>query len=269
MIFHRFAVPEQKIIRMTPISVVIITFNEEKNIRRCIESVQEIADEIVVVDSFSTDNTEAICTELDVKFIKHKFEGHIEQKNWAAAQATNDYVLSLDADEALSEELKENILNLKNQEVWEFEGYEMNRLTSFCGRWIKYSWYPDRKLRLWNKNKGKWGGENPHDKFMMDDNLPVGLLKGDLLHYSFHTISEYNLQIEKFSSIASKAAHAKGKKTSQLGIYGHTISKFLKKYFIQRGFMDGWDGLFIAFASGYATFLKYSKLYMLQHGREK
>src|SRR6516225_8076489 len=148
---------------MTSVSIVIITFNEEKNIRRCLESVKEIADEIVVVDSLSTDHTKSICKEFGVRFIEQKFLGYIEQKNFALDQAKYDYVLSLDADEAISKELVKSIQEVKQNP--ESDGYRMNRLTNFCGKWIKHgSWYPDTKLRVFNRKKARWGGINPHDK---------------------------------------------------------------------------------------------------------
>jgi len=140
---------------MPKLSVVIITLNEEKNIGRCLESVKDIADEIVIVDSFSTDRTEEICLRYNARFIKHEFVGHIEQKNWAIEQASYLHVLSLDADEELSERLKKSILEVKGN--WKHDGYYFNRLTNYCGKWIRHtSWYPARKLRLWDRSKGKW-----------------------------------------------------------------------------------------------------------------
>ena len=130
---------------MTKLSVVIITFNEEKNIARCLASIENIADDIVVVDSFSTDKTEQICLKFKVRFIQHKFEGHIQQKNWALQHAKYPHVLSLDADEALDEKLKSQIESIKGN--WIADGYTMNRLTNYCGQWIKHcGWYPDKKL---------------------------------------------------------------------------------------------------------------------------
>ncbi|MEK6565704.1 MAG: glycosyltransferase family 2 protein, partial [Bacteroidota bacterium] len=132
---------------MTRLSVVIITHNEEQNIARCLESIRGVADEIVVVDSFSTDKTRAICQKHGARFIRHKFEGHIEQKNFAMRQAKSPYILSLDADEALSPELRQSILDVKNN--WASDGYRINRLTNYCGAWIRHcGWYPDTKLRL-------------------------------------------------------------------------------------------------------------------------
>ncbi|MEN7547434.1 glycosyltransferase family 2 protein [Rapidithrix thailandica] len=245
------------------LSAVVITYNEEKNIERCLQSLQNVADEILVVDSFSTDRTEEICAKYKVRFITNPFEGHIQQKNWATGQATYDYVLSLDADEALSSELEANILELKTAEEV-MDGYWMNRLTSYCGKWMHYIWYPDRKLRLWNRHKGHWGGENPHDKFLLKDGSSTGLLQGDLLHHTYHSIAEHVEQINKFSEIVAKEKFKKGKRTSLLGVFVHAIGKFISKYFFKRGFMDGTSGLIISVMSFYDTFLKYIKLYMLQ-----
>jgi glycosyltransferase involved in cell wall biosynthesis len=149
------------------ISCVIITLNEERNLARCIGSLQGVADDVVVVDSFSSDGTERIAKEHGARFVQHKFEGHIEQKNWAITQAQHSWVLSLDADEALSEELRNSITAAKQRD--DADGYTMNRLTNYCGRWIRHGgWYPDRKLRLWDRRKGRWTGVNPHDRFELE-----------------------------------------------------------------------------------------------------
>ena len=142
------------------ISAVIISHNEERNIRRCLESVQSVADEIVVVDSLSEDKTEEICNEFNVKFVKQQWLGYSEQKNLANNLATNDWILSIDADEELSEELKKSILELKNNNISDDNVFSMNRLTNYCGHWIRHcGWYPDRKIRIWNRNVGMWKGE--------------------------------------------------------------------------------------------------------------
>src|SRR5579872_2065273 len=135
---------------MPKISAIIITYNEERNIGRCIESLEKIADEIVVVDSFSRDKTKAICTERRVRFIEHPFSSHIDQKNFALSQATYDHIFSLDADEYLSEELVDSVLEVKK--TWPHDAYQMNRLSTYGGKWIRRgNWYPDRKIRLWHK----------------------------------------------------------------------------------------------------------------------
>lgn len=242
------------------ISVVIITFNEEKNIDRCLKSVVDIADEIVIVDSFSKDRTEEIAAQYDVRFILHKFDGHIQQKNWAREQANYDLVLSLDADEALDETLKSSILAIKSNP--EFSGYKMNRLTNYCGKWIRHTgWYPDTKLRLWKKGSGEWTGENPHDEFKLSNKKsPVGHLKGDILHYSYHQLEDHDKQIEYFTNIAAKAFVEKGKKPFFMQSYLSAFLKFIKCYFIKMGFLDGKEGWIISKKSSYAAYLKYKKI---------
>jgi len=244
---------------MQKISAVIITYNEEKNIERCLNSVKDIADEIVVVDSFSSDKTEEICSGYQVKFIKHAFEGHIEQKNWAITQASNPYILSLDADEALSDSLKRSIQSIKVN--WKHDGYKFNRLTNYCGKWIKHTgWYPDRKLRLWDSRKGSWKGVNPHDKYEMIKGSVVKHLKGDLLHYSYDSIKQHVDQVNKFTDIASVAAFKDGKNSNFMKIVFHPFWKFIRDYLIKFGFLDGYYGFVISMISAHATFLKHLKI---------
>lgn len=241
------------------ISAVIITKNEASNIKRCLESLVDIADEIVVVDSFSEDNTEEICRQYVVKFIKHKFEGHIEQKNFAVTQATYPHILSLDADEALSAQLKNSIKEAKYN--WDYDGYYFNRLTNYCGQWIKHSgWYPDRKLRLWDSRKGKWQGKNPHDKFVLENGSKQRFLKGDLLHYSIKNIEHHLQIIHNYSSISAQAKFEKNQKSNIFKIIVNPAWKFIKDYFINLGFLDGYYGFIICKNSAYATYLKYKKL---------
>jgi len=248
---------------MPEISVVIITLNEEKNIERCIDSVMNIADEIIVVDSFSTDQTEEICNRLEVRFIKHEFEGYIEQKNWALERATHTYVLSLDADEALSEELRESILQIKDN--IKYDAYQFNRMTNYCGKWIRHSgWYPDRKLRLADKQLAQWTGINPHDKLEVKPGSSIHHLKGDLLHYSYYSISQHAAQANNFSDITARMLYSKGKKSSIFNILFNPLIKFVRDYFINLGFLDGYYGFVICKISAHATFLKYIKLRQLR-----
>ena len=166
----------------TKLSVVIITFNEERNIERCIRSVEGIADDVVILDSFSKDRTCEIAAMLGARVVQHVFDGHIEQKNLAITHAKFPFILSLDADEALSDELRQSIQEVKNDK--HADGYSMSRITNYCGKWIHHcGWYPDTKLRLWDSTKGRWGGINPHDKYEMDAGSGTELLKGDILHY--------------------------------------------------------------------------------------
>jgi Glycosyltransferases involved in cell wall biogenesis len=241
------------------LSVVIITFNEEKNIARCLTSVRNIADDIVVVDSFSTDKTKKICLKKNVRFVEHQFNGHIEQKNWAITQAKYQYVLSLDADEALSKELEEAILEIKKN--WKSDGYSFNRLTNYCGSWIKHGgWYPDKKLRLWDVTKGKWGGINPHDKVILEKGAKRRHIDSDLLHYSFYTIDGHLKQIEYFTDISSMSAFNKGEKSNGVKIAYKTVFKFFRDYILKLGFLDGYYGYVVCRNSAYAKRLKYTKL---------
>lgn len=245
---------------MTPISAVIITFNEERNIERCLKSLQGIVDEIVVVDSFSKDRTKEICEQYGVKFVEHHFDGHIEQKNWAITQATYPHVLSLDADEALDEILQQEILRVKAN--WQADGYSMNRLTNYCGKWVHHcGWYPDTKLRLWDSRKGAWGGDNPHDKYeLFDGDKNTQQLKGDILHYSYYTRADHYKQVEYFTTILANAQFKRGKKAPLFVLFFSPIVKFIKDYFIKLGFLDGHTGFTICRISAFATYLKYQKL---------
>jgi len=242
------------------ISAVVITLNEEKNIGRCLDSVRQVADEVVVVDSYSTDRTRDICGSRSVHFMQHAFEEHIEQKNYAVSCAAYDRVLSLDGDEALSEKLKQSILTVKQN--WQADGYSFNRLTSYCGKWIRYSgWYPDTKLRLWDRRKGQWGGVNPHDRVIMDAGSRIAHLDGDLYHYSYPTIRDHIDTINNFSEIAARAAHADGRRANLvLDIILNPPLTFIKKYVLKLGFLDGYPGLMIAVHTAYGKFLKYIKL---------
>ena len=241
------------------LSAVIITYNEEENIERCISSLKGVVEEIIVVDSFSSDKTIKIAKSKGAIVFQNKFTGHIQQKNFAITKANHKYVLSLDADECLSKDLKESILKTKNN--WVYDGYSFNRLTNYCGQWIRYcGWYPDRKLRLWDSSKGSWQGQNPHDEFKLHNISTRSFLKGDLLHYSIANIEEHLLVIEKFSTIAAKEMYSKGTKLPKLRSWGHPIFKFIKQYIVKLGVLDGRNGFRICYNSAYSTHKKYKKL---------
>jgi glycosyltransferase involved in cell wall biosynthesis len=254
---------------MSFLSVVIITFNEEKNIRRCLESVRGLADEVVVVDSLSVDDTKKICSEFGVRFIEQAFLGYIEQKNFALDQASNDMVLSLDADEAVDDVLKAAIMRVK-QVGFGADGYIMSRCTNYCGKWIRHgAWYPDRKLRIFDRRKARWGGVNPHDRIEMAAGARTSRLPGDILHYSYYTFSEHIAQLNKFTSIQAQAMHQQGKKASLIKLLISPVSAFVSSYILRRGFLDGLDGLMIARTVSYQTFAKYVKLLELQRNGRK
>ena len=243
---------------MSKISATIITYNEEKNISRCINSLIGIADEIVVVDSGSKDETQNIALKLGAKVIINEFKGHIQQKNFAITQTSNDWVISLDADEALSNELKKSLVKIKKK--LKGDGYKFNRLNNYCGKWIKHcGWYPDTKLRLFKKGNGCWSGENPHDKYILNSGKAT-YLKGDILHYTFYKISEHKAQIKKFSEISAQSLFESNKKSNWVIIISKTIFKFIRNYFLKFGFLDGITGFHICRLSAHATFLRYYKL---------
>lgn len=246
---------------MIKLSVVIITLNEEKNIGRCIDSVAAIADEILVVDSLSTDRTKDICLEKGARFVEQKFLGYVEQKNFALNLATHDYVLSLDADEALDEVLKESIKIIKSR--FEKDGYTFNRLTNYNGHWVRHcGWYPDTKLRVVKKEKAKWVGNNPHDALNVEG--VTGHLRGDLLHYSYDSISSHVLQTNKFSTIEAKTLFDKGKRATLVKLVTRPPFQFFKDYFLKAGFLDGKYGFVICFLNSLYVLLKYAKMLDLQ-----
>jgi glycosyltransferase involved in cell wall biosynthesis len=244
---------------MPKISAVIITFNEEQYIEKCLSSLEGIADEIVVVDSFSTDHTEEICSKFNVRFSKHKFEGYVEQKNYALSLAAYPYVLSLDADEALSDELKKSILRIKDNLI--YDGYVFNRLNNYCGKWIKHSrWYPDRHLRLFNTTKGKWIGPNPHDWFKMNRGSKVTRLKGNIYHWYYTNIEEHWDKVNRFSTISANEYFKAGRRAGPLTAHVHMAWSFFRSYILNAGFLDGYVGYTGCMITAMSSFLKYSKL---------
>jgi len=248
------------------ISAVIITFNEEEHLEKCLTSLVDVADEIIVVDSFSTDRTKEICEQFNVRFIENKFEGYIEQKNYALSTASYDYILSLDGDEALSKELKNSILKIK--ENWTCDGYYSNRLNNYCGQWIKHSdWYPDKKLRLFKKGSGEWKGINPHDSYTLKKNKKPGKLKGDLLHWIYRDYKEHKQKVDNFSTIAAGAYFKLGIKSSIFKIFFRPTWAFFKSYFLRLGFLDGKNGFRICKQTFRVTYLKYKKLYKHWHNQ--
>lgn len=248
------------------ISVVVITYNEERNIRRCLESVKGIADEMVVVDSGSQDRTIEICKETGARVIHQPFLGYVEQKNFALRQAKNDWVLSLDADEALTSALEQSILSVSDPK--QADGYSMNRLTNYCGKWIRHGgWYPDRKIRFFNRHTGQWTGINGHDSYTPFRKTSVLHLKGDILHYSYPSLSHHLQKINEYSTMGAMAMYEDGKRSSILKILIKPVARFFRHYILKAGFLDGLMGYTIAVNTAHASFLKYLRLYYLQKGR--
>ncbi len=247
---------------MLKFSVVIITLNEARNIGRCIGSVTDITDDIVVLDSFSTDETEAICLKHNVRFYQSKFDGYGSQKNKALTYAKHKWVLSLDADEAVSEELKQSIMAIDNKP--HYDAYKFNRLTNYCGKWIKHLWYPDTKLRLWNTEKGKWNNNKIHEGIQLEAGARIKHIPGDLLHYSFYSIFQHIEQVNKFTELMAQQAIQRNKRSSKTAVVTHAMGSFIRNYFFRKGFLDGWYGFVISVIAVQTNFLKYLKIYELQ-----
>jgi glycosyltransferase involved in cell wall biosynthesis len=231
------------------ISAVVITYNEEKNIGRCIDSLKPVADEIIVVDCFSKDNTKRICFEKGVNFYEHEFLGFAHQKNYAAKLAKDEY---------LSLELTQSILEVKNN--CEHEGFVMNRLSSYEGEWIKTcGWYPDSKLRFWKNYTGYWKGEGIHEWVELKKNSTTYHLNGDLLHHAYDSITQFLEKIQRYSDIYAMEHRYKAHSSAFKVLYKTTYA-FIKSFLIKRGIADGYKGLLISVCNANFVFYKYSKL---------
>ena len=244
---------------MVELSVVIITFNEEKNLDRCLKSIQDIADEIIIVDSFSTDDTIKIAERYNARVLLQSFLGYGQQKNFATSVASHNWVLSLDADEALTPELRKNIKQIKKDP--QYCVYEMPRLTSYCGQWIHHGvWYPDRQRRLYDRTRGHWVERKVHEYWAPEKESKIGLLKGDLLHYSFSSIAEHLQKIEKYTELSAREAVFRKKEVGLFKMLMSPFWHFFYEYFVRMGFLDGYYGYVICKLSAYSAFLKCSKI---------
>ena len=243
------------------LSVTIITFNEENNIRDCLENIKW-ADEIIVVDSFSTDKTVEICRQYTDKIIQRKWPGHVDQKQFALKQATGDWILSLDADERLSKGATLEIQNALGNKKETVDGYIFPRKAFYLGQWINHGgWYPDRKLRLVRKGTAYWSGTDPHDKLISKGSTKY--LKNDILHYVYRDISHQLETVDNFSRIVANIWYKEGKKFSLFSILIRPPASFFRTYFWKRGFLDGTPGFIISVITSYYVFLKYAKLWEL------
>jgi glycosyltransferase involved in cell wall biosynthesis len=249
------------------LSAVVITFNEEQDIEDCLLSLHGVADEILVVDSFSTDRTEEICLRNGARFIQHKWEGFVMQRNYAQEKALHPVLLNLDADERLTPELRNSIL-LEKEKGFPMKGYFMNRFNNYCGRWIRHGvYYPDRKLRLYHKDSGQVAGLNPHECVQLNGDYPVQKLKGDILHYSFRAYSEHITQMNKFSTVSAETLYARGRRPSAIKPFLSAFWAFFNSYFFRLGFLDGIYGYVIASNNAMYAFFKYAKLNELHKGK--
>lgn len=247
---------------MTAISAVIITYNEEKKIKRCLESVAAVADEILIIDSFSSDRTTAICQEFGCRVVQRPWGGYARTKNYGNQIAQHDFIFSIDADEVLSPRL---ISSLLAQKPSLHGAYSMNRLTNYCGKWIYHcGWYPDPKIRLFNRQDAHWVGEYVHEYLQFKQPVQTTHLAGDLWHYSFNSFQDHLQRVNQYSELAAQELVAFGKEHLVPKMLFSPIIKFLKIYLIQRGFLDGFYGFSIASISAFDIFIRYAKAIQLR-----
>jgi glycosyltransferase involved in cell wall biosynthesis len=248
------------------ISAAIITLDEELNLGRCLASLRGVADEVVVLDSGSTDGTERIAREAGAVFGAQRWLGYGPQKNRAADRTAHEWVLSLDADEALSDELRESLLRLKAEQP-SADAYEVNRLNWYCGRFLRHSgWYPDRKIRLWRKGSARWADASVHEVVEAALGARVARLQGDVLHYTCHTREQHLRTIEKFTTLSAQELARGGARATAWKRYLGPAAQFLRSYVLKLGFLDGAEGYQACRLSAYATWLKYEKLRRLREG---
>jgi len=240
---------------MPLISAVVLTLNEEKNLRRCLNSLNGLADEVIVMDSFSTDATKKIAEDSGVRFFSETWRGYAETKNHAATLARFPFVLFIDADEEISEQLKKSILQQKEK----LSGaYSFNRLNNYCGKWIRHGgFYPDKKIRLYDKNQASWVGEFVHEKVVCKSGVNILHLEGDLLHYSYYSKEEHRDRLEKYARLGAKALKESKAAIPGLKKFISPLAKFVKHFFLRMGFLDGAEGFWLAFYSAKEVYLKY------------
>jgi glycosyltransferase involved in cell wall biosynthesis len=244
---------------MIKLSIVIISYNEEKNIERCLQSVQKTADEIVIVDSFSSDHTVEICKKYGAKIFERRWQGYSHTKNFGNQMASHNMILSIDADEALSPELEASILAMKSTSLGGI--YSFNRKTNYCGHWVHYcGWYPDVKIRIFDRNIAKWEGEYVHEELVFNPSSKVKHLKGDLLHYSFHTLADHLQRVNKYSDLAAQELLDQHKGGMIFKMIFSPLNKFFRYYVLKKGFLDGFYGFCICAISAFDVFIRYAKV---------
>lgn len=243
-------------------SASIITFNAGSTLERCLDSLKGIVDEIVVVDSYSTDNTKEICERFGAVFIQNEFTGFKDQRNYALQFVSCQYALTLDADEVLSGELRESLLKVKENP--EADVYFISRLNNFCGQWIRHSgMYPDRHIRLYNIGMGEWGPNNVHENFMPVPGAKIGYLEGDILHYACNTVKEYTDRVDAYTERYAREYHKNGKKVSFLAPALHGAWRFFRNYILRMGFLDGKNGFIVCGIGAKSSYRKYKRLRQL------
>lgn len=240
------------------LSAVIIAYNEERHLARCLQSLQGVADEVVVVDSGSTDATVAICRRMGARVVQHPFEGFGRQKNYAVQQAQYDWILNLDADEALDDTLRQSLIAVKQAPA--AQAYFVRRRNNFCGQWIRYgAWYPDVKIRFWNRTFGQWTDALVHEQVVLREGTATATLKGHLLHYTADNVEQYRQHLSRFAAAAARAMYQQGRAPAG-GAGLRAAWMFVRSYLLRLGFLDGRNGWIIARLIAEYTYMKYDLL---------
>ncbi len=252
---------------MSGISGVVICFNEEDGIARCLESLS-FCDEIIVVDSHSTDATREIAQRYTDRVILQEFLGYVKQKNFALDQARNEWVVCLDADEALDEECRGAVQRAVANGSEEAAGFVLDRMTSFLGVWHdKGEWYPDPQLRVFRRSRGRWTGRDPHDRVELDG--PMRPLPGHLLHWNYRDLADHIRQVDLFSRVQAQAMFDEGVRVRRIDLLMRPLYRFVKGYFLRRGFLLGIPGFMVSVSTAYYVFMKYAKLWELEQTRRR
>jgi glycosyltransferase involved in cell wall biosynthesis len=247
------------------VSACVTTFNEEHNVERCLRSL-DWCDEIVVVDSFSKDRTVELCKKFTPRVYQHEWLGYIGQKNLIRSMASHPWVLFVDADEEVSPALKAEILHELLHHDGQTAGYEFPRMVNYLGKWIRHGeWYPDIKLRLFLKERGQSGGQEPHDQVLI--NGPVKLLRGQLYHYTYDDVHDHLETMNRFSSITAQEKFKAGGRCRWTDLTFRPLLRFLKGYVMRLGILDGRRGFLIALVSAFGVCMKYAKLWELERNK--
>ncbi len=248
-----------------PVSAFIICYNEQDNIGDCLRSIA-FCDEIVVIDSFSNDNTVSIAEALGAKVVQRKWPGFKNQKTFGLSCATYDWVLNLDADERVSDELRESILEVLRAEKEDPNkedgavGYYINRVVYYLNRWWRNGgWYPEHRLRFFKKSATTWGGIDPHEKAIVEG--PTSTLRGELYHYTYKSMDDHFQRLQNYSMIAAREEYERGRKFKLRQLIFNPVFRFFKFFVLKKGYREGIAGFIVAVAESYYTFMKYAKLW--------
>ncbi len=240
------------------VSAVLITYNEEANIEAALRSLGGIADEIVVVDSLSTDRTVKLARAFTDKVVSRKWTNYSDQKNFANGLAGHPWILSLDADERISDDLRTEILALRGEDP-SCAGFSMPRLVFYLGRWIRHGgWYPDRKIRLFRKDAARWEGEFVHEKLVISGD--IRRFRHPIHHFTYRNIADHLARIDKFADLGAQKLYARGKKCRWYHLLFMPLGRFLKSYLLKLGFLEGFAGIVVSVLNGYSIFVRYAKL---------